>query len=294
MLDPRRLLTFREVARQRSFSRAGEALALTQPAVSQQVAALERQLGVRLLDRGPGGPVPTEAGALLLAHADAIAERLSQADAQISELAAAERATLRIGAHPSALASIVPAAIAQMRGQLPELQVEVHEAGAEAAGVAVAVGELHVATCFQDAATPRREPDGTERHELGEERMLATLPPQHRLAGREHVELRELADEPWLAPSREHMVYRACVNAGFEPRIAFVSRDPLAERGLIAAGLAVTLMPQLLAGRLPGVAMVPLADPGPVRSLYALTPAAGTRPLAGAFVAALRREVQRI
>ncbi|HEX5782662.1 MAG TPA: LysR family transcriptional regulator, partial [Solirubrobacteraceae bacterium] len=88
-MDPRRLLTFREVAHQRSFSRAGEALSLTQPAVSQQVSALERQLGVRLLDRGPGGPTPTEAGALLLTHADAIADRLAQAAAQIGELAAA-------------------------------------------------------------------------------------------------------------------------------------------------------------------------------------------------------------
>ena len=75
-MDPRRVLTFREVAHQGSFSRAGEALALTQPAVSQQVAALERQLGVRLLERGPGGPTPTAAGALLLAHADAVADRL--------------------------------------------------------------------------------------------------------------------------------------------------------------------------------------------------------------------------
>src|SRR4051812_6127044 len=94
-MDPRRLLTFREVARQGSFSRAGEALALTQPAVSQQVSALERQLGVRLLNRGPGGPTPTEAGALLLAHADAVADRLAQADSQVAELVADERETLR-------------------------------------------------------------------------------------------------------------------------------------------------------------------------------------------------------
>src|SRR5918994_177491 len=100
MIDPRRLLTFREVARLGSFSRAGEALALTQPAVSQQVAALERQLGVRPLDRGPGGPVPTEVGALLLAHADAVAERLAQAGEQVAERVASERATLRAGAFP--------------------------------------------------------------------------------------------------------------------------------------------------------------------------------------------------
>src|ERR687893_866595 len=98
MLDPRRLLTFREVARLRSFTHAADALALTQPAVSQQVSALERQLGVRLLDRGPGGPVPTAAGDLLLAHADAIADRLAQAAGQIAELAAADRETLRVGA----------------------------------------------------------------------------------------------------------------------------------------------------------------------------------------------------
>src|SRR5918994_3257666 len=120
MLDPRRLLTFRGVANRRSFSRAAEALALTQPAVSQQVGALERQLGVRLLDRGPGGPSPTEAGALLLAHADAVADRLAQAGAQIAELAAADRETLRVGAFPSALASVIPGAIARLREQLPE------------------------------------------------------------------------------------------------------------------------------------------------------------------------------
>src|SRR5215204_428507 len=130
MLDPRRLLTFREDANRGSFSRAADALALTQPAVSQQVAALERQLGVRLLDRGPGGPAPTEAGALLLDHADAIAERLAQADAQLGELVAAERETLRVGAFPSALGSIVPAAIAQLHAERPELQIEAMEGSA--------------------------------------------------------------------------------------------------------------------------------------------------------------------
>src|SRR5687768_6793672 len=123
MLDPRRLLTFGEVARRRSFSRAAEALALTQPAVSQQVAALERQLGVCLLDRGPGGPVPTEAGELLLAHADAIAARLTQADTQVAELATAERETLRLGAFASAMATIVPAAVAALSRTYPEIQI---------------------------------------------------------------------------------------------------------------------------------------------------------------------------
>jgi DNA-binding transcriptional LysR family regulator len=289
-MDPRRILTFREVARQGSFSRAAEALALTQPAVSQQVSALERQLGVRLLDRGPGGPTPTEAGTLLLAHADAVADRLAQAGEQISELVAAERETLRVGAFPSALASVIPAAIMRLREHRPDVQVEATEASGEQLGEMVAAGTLHVAMCFQDATLPPRRPEGTERHELGRETMLAVLRPDHPLAGRERIKIRELADETWTAPSRDHLVYRACVAAGFEPRIAFVTRDVLAARGLVASGLAVTLMPELLASGLPGVAMVPLEGPQPKRSLYALTPAAGVRDSARAFLEALRWE----
>ena len=287
-MDPRRLLTFREVARRRSFSRAGEELALTQPAVSQQVSSLERQLGVRLLERGPGGPTPTEAGALLLAHADAIADRLAQADAQVAELAAAERETLRIGAFPSALASVVPAANARLRVELPEVQVEADEGSGEELGAAVAAGSLHAAMCFEDATAEPRRPEGTERHELGVESMLAMLRPDHPLAGRKRLELRELAGETWTAPSREHLIYRACVAAGFEPRIAFVTRDVLAARGLVAGGLAVTLVPELVGELFEDVAVVPLEGPQPRRALYALTPAAGARESALALVANLR------
>jgi DNA-binding transcriptional LysR family regulator len=290
MLDPRRLLTFREVARLGSFSRAGEALALTQPAVSQQVAALERQLGTRLLDRRPGGPTTTEAGALLLRHADAVADRLAQADTQLAELVAAERETLRAGAHPSALASVVPKAILRLHRERPDVDVEAVEGSAAEVGRAVAVGELHVGMCFQDASEPRRPTEGTERHELGSEGMLAMLAPGHPLAGRERVRLRELADETWTAPSRDHMIPRACVRAGFEPRMPYIARDPLTSRALVADGLAVTLVPELLGGRMSGVVFVPLAEPAPKRSLYALTPAAGARPVALAFLAALRRE----
>jgi DNA-binding transcriptional LysR family regulator len=290
-MDPRRLLTFREVARQRSFSRAGEALALTQPAVSQQVSALERQLGLRLLERGPGGPTPTEAGALLLAHADAVADRLAQADAQVAELAASERETLRIGAFPSALATVIPGAIRRLREQLPEVQVEAGEASGEELGEMVAAGTLHAAMCFQDAELPPRRPEGTERRELGREAMLAVIATDHPLAGRATLGVSDLADETWTAPSRDHLIHRTCVAAGFEPRIAFVTRDVLAARGLVASGLAVTLMPALLAAGLPGVTMIPLTGPQPYRSLYALTPAAGVRSSALAFLDALHREV---
>src|ERR687890_2165703 len=114
MVDPRRVLTFREVARHGSFSRAAEALSLTQPAVPQQVAALERQLGAQLLERGPGGLSLTPAGELLLEHADVVADRLYLAAGQLAELAGHAARELRIGAFPSALATRVPAALARL------------------------------------------------------------------------------------------------------------------------------------------------------------------------------------
>src|SRR3954470_6218613 len=113
-MDPRRVLTFRAVAHERSFSAAARTLALTQPAVSQQVAALETELGARLLDREPGGLRLTPAGEVLLVHADALADRLGLAERQLAELAGEERARLRIGAFPSALAALVPRAVARL------------------------------------------------------------------------------------------------------------------------------------------------------------------------------------
>src|SRR4029450_9110977 len=114
MLDPRRLLTFRAVARAGSFSAAARELSLTQPAVSQQVAALERELGGRWRHGGPGGLSLTDAGALALEHADALAERMAIADAQLAELGN-EEGKLRVGAFPSALATVVAAALQRLR-----------------------------------------------------------------------------------------------------------------------------------------------------------------------------------
>src|SRR5438270_7541086 len=114
MLDPRRLLTFREVAAQRSFSRAADALALTQPAVSQQIRALEVQLGERLIERGRAGFALTAVGELLYAHAEALSERLQLAETQVRETIGEERRLLRIGAFPSVLGRLVPPAIAQL------------------------------------------------------------------------------------------------------------------------------------------------------------------------------------
>src|SRR3954469_9090072 len=143
-MEPRRVLTFRAVAHQRSFSRAARELSLSQPSVSNQVAALERELGVALLTRGPGGLKLTAEGRVLLEHADAIAERFALAGTQLAGAARGVQARLRIGAFPTALAGLVPAAIDRLRLEHPELRVVVDE-GTEELPARVRAGELHLA-----------------------------------------------------------------------------------------------------------------------------------------------------
>ncbi len=283
MLDPRRLLTFHAVARAGSFSAAARELNLTQPAVSQQVAALERELGARLLHRGPGGLTLTAAGEVALEHGEALAERLALADAQLAELGD-DDGPLRVGAFPSALATLVPAAIAR----LVPLRVEAIEGTTADLAAGVADGSLHVAVCFQDASAPPREHPGLRRHELLEEPFVPVVGPGHRLVSRRTIRLRELADDPWMAPSADGIVADACRAAGFEPDLRFLTRDVLAFRALVAADLAVTLTPRLIAGELHGVRVLELRDDPPCRTLYALTPRTGTSAAARAFVASLR------
>ena len=286
MHDPRRLLTLRAVVAAGSFSEAARALSLTQPAVSQQVAALEREVGARLLDRGAGGsriPVPTEAGTLLLAHAAALAERLDLADAQIAELRAAQD-PLRLGAYPSAMAALVPRAIAAMGA--PRVRVTENRTADLRDGVAA--GRLHAAVTFTGIDAERVDDPVVTHHELGAEDFRVLVGRRHRLAARRTVALAELADEVWTAPSTDGLVARACRAAGFEPDIAFVATDPLASAGLCAEGLAVCLSPRTVASSLPGVRCLAVREPTPRRAVFALTPVVGARPDARAFVDALR------
>jgi DNA-binding transcriptional LysR family regulator len=289
-LDPRRVLTFREVARHRSFSRAAEALALTQPAVSQQVAALERAVGVPLLVRGPGGPTPTAAGELLLDHADVVAERLELAASQLAEFGAAERTRLRIGSFPSALATVVPDAIERLQAAHPGVRVDAVQDTLADLVAATRRGDLHVALVFDEAAGAPRDLGGLRRDELLEEPFVAVVSPGHRLAQRRRVSVADLARETWTAPSRDGLIARAVRATGVEADIAYVTAEPLAAARLVAAGLAVTLTPRLAAD-MPGVAILEVRD-APRRRIYAVSPARGRHPLVSPLLDALRASVR--
>ena len=286
-MDPRRLLTFRAVAHRRSFSQAARDLALTQPSVSQQVAALEREVGTRLLDRRPGGLKLTHAGAVLLEHADAVAERLDLAGAQLAEIAASERTTLRLGTFPTALASLVPSAVERLEGA----RVIVEEGASQTLPQRLFSGDLHIAVTFQDAAEPRREHSGLERRDLLRETFRIALPCEHPLADSDAVDIAELAGDGWTAPSADGIIVRTCRAAGFEPRLTSITRDQLAIRALVERGLAVTLVPSLLADAFADLPLRPLAGRSPERDVYALLPPGGRHPLATAAVDALAAAV---
>ena len=286
-MDPKRVLTFRAVATHRSFTRAARELALSQPSVSHQVAALEREIGARLLERRPGGLRLTPAGELLLVHADAIAERFDLAALQLAEIAADERSLLRIGAFPTALAGFVPSAIARMRADHPGARITVDEGTSDELPGRIRSGELHLAVGFQDAALPRHDHEGVERRDLLRERFLVALPPDHRLARQTSVRLSDLADEDWTAAYTDGLIVRACRAAGFEPRLVSLTRDQLAIRALITRGLAVTLAPRLLGEAFSGTALRPISGDAPEREVYALLPPGGRHPLVRPTLAAL-------
>src|ERR671920_395733 len=125
MLDVRRMKVLREVAARGSFSAAAEALAFTQSAVSQQVAALERETGTRLVERGVRPVRLTEAGRALMAHAEAVLARLDEAEQELGELAGLRRGRLRLASFPTAIATLVPRAVAEFSRRHPDVDLTV-------------------------------------------------------------------------------------------------------------------------------------------------------------------------
>lgn len=294
-MDSRRLLTFRTVAHERSFSQAARLLSLTQPSVSQQIALLETEVGVRLLERGRGGLRLTHAGAVLLEHADAIASRLELADRQVGALAAKRREHLHLGVFPTAATSFVPSAMARLRQIDGELRIRLSEGSRDALETRLLNGELDCALGYQDTTETRREIPGTQRVELLQETFLIGLPPTHRLADTTGpVSLASLADDDWILPSTEGFLIQACRDAGFEPRVVSTTGDPLTTRGLIARGLGVGWVASLLVDDYNGIVVRQLRDPVRHRDIYLLLPPGDRHPLAGQLTDALIATAQTI
>jgi molybdate transport repressor ModE-like protein len=283
VLDVRRLHLLREVARHGSLSAAARALDYSQPAVSHHIARLEEELGTPLLLREGRGVRLTEAGATLCAHADEILGRMAVAEEEMAALSGLRAGRVRLGAFPSATATLLPPAIAQLRRLHPGLELSLVEEEPPEALALLRAGELDLAVVFSSPEAADESDGDVVAVALVDDPLVAVLPADHREAGGgdERLRLQQLADETWIAGCdrcRAHLLH-ACAEAGFAPRIAFATDDYVAVQSLVAAGVGVALLPGLglRAARRPDVAVRDLAG-APVRSVYAVTPRAARRP----------------
>ena len=293
MLDVKRLRVLREVAAKGSFSAAAESLAYTQSAVSQQIAALEREAGTKLVERSARGVRLTEAGRALVRHADVILARLADAEAELEAIAGLRGGRLRLVSFATAGATIMPRAIALFRERHPAVELSLEPAEPDEAFVKLRSGECDIAMNI-DAPFCSVDDDAIERTHLLDDPMYVVLPRGHKLASKPRIKLEELSGEPWIGGSSGGcpdtlILLRACNAAGFEPRIAFHSDDYLAIQGFVAAGVGVSLIPDLalLAVR-DDVAIRSLATRPPVRTIQAATLRDGYRsPAVDAMLAIL-------
>jgi DNA-binding transcriptional LysR family regulator len=297
MLDLKRLRVLAEVAKRKSFSAAADALYLSQSAVSQQVATLEKEVGMALLERTGEGPKLTDAGEALVGHAEAAIARLEEAEHEVAAIAGLEGGELRLASFPSASVTLLTKALGQFSAMHPNVRLSVTEAEPEVSLPRLRAAEVDLAVVFDYPFLPPTESDrDTERELLLTESMYLALPRDHPLASADVVEMADFADQAWLSGVRPsscgEAVAKACREAGFEPRIAFESDEYQVLQAYVAAGLGVTLFPDLWLPTLhPDVVVRPTEPEAPKRRVWAATRAKGARSQATEAMVTTLREV---
>jgi DNA-binding transcriptional LysR family regulator len=272
----------REVALKGSFSAAAESLAYTQSAVSQQIAALEREAGTTLVERGARGVRLTDAGRALVEHAEVILARLDDAEAELEAISGLRAGRLRVVAFPSAGATIIPPAIARFRAEHPDVELTLCPGEPDDGLALLRAGEADVALSIEMPGSKTLDLQGIHLEPLLDDHMYAVLPAGHRLASRSRVRLQDLADEAWIIGSStgtcpdSRIVAQAFAAAGFQPQVAFQNDDYPAIQGFIAAGVGVSLIPELALRTIrEDVVALPLGARPPFRRIVAATLADG-------------------
>ena len=277
MLSTARLKVLKEVAYRGSISATAEALSYTQSAISQQIATLEAETGMTLLERHPRGVSLTAAGQMLVGHAEGILAGLEAAEAALSEIAGLRGGRLRVASFPTAGATLMPQAIATFRSSYPGVELTLTEGEPEQIAPRLRAGELDLALLFEFAGETPLQEDAT-RVELLEDPMYLALPGEHPLAGKGKLRLEDLREEAWVQTSRSspcaRHVVRSCHAAGFEPNVSFESDDYQTVQGLVAAGVGVALIPELaLSVVREDITIRTLSPAPPVRQVIAALPA---------------------
>jgi DNA-binding transcriptional LysR family regulator len=285
--DVGRLWAFALVLDLGSISAAASVLGYTQSAVSQQLAALEREVGTALVDRSQRPLRATRAGASLRPHVERVLAALGGAEAALEDLRA-DTTRLRLAAFPSALSSFVPAAVRDLRRAHPELLVQVLQLETAEAVERLRGGDADLAVVHHMPGLAVPETAGLQRRRLLVDHLYVVLAEGHRLSRRDAISLTDLEAEPLILPRRDtpagrfrSVVEHLCAQAGFAPRVAYELDDLPAAQAFVAAGIAVVPMHGLILATLPpGATARPLAErPAGSRTVEALAPAAARMPV---------------
>ncbi|WP_026178238.1 LysR family transcriptional regulator [Streptomyces hokutonensis] len=275
MIEARHLRVLRAVAATGSFSAAGRALGCTQPAVSQQMKALETSVGTPLLIRTGREMRLTQAGESLVRHAAGILAGLTAAEEEVAAIAGLRAGRVRLVSFPSGSSTLVPTALAALRAAHPGTRVFLEEAEPPNSVDLLREGDCDIALAFRyETATGTEDWSDLVVRPLLRDRLVALVPEKHRLARAESVAIGELAGEPWIAgcPRCRGQLVEACERAGFTPRIDFATDDYPAVVGLVSAGLGVAVLPQLAIESVrPRGARTVTLEPAVRREIVALT-----------------------
>ena len=293
MIDARRLRVLREVAEQGTLSAAADALHLTPSAVSQQLAALEREVGQPVLERNGRGVRLTGAAEVLVGHANLVLAQLEAAEADVAAYSEGVVGTVRIAGFATALAEIGAPAVAALRATHPRLTLTVTEQEAPECFAALARGDAEIAISMASRQAPSADDPRFHRRFLRADALDAVVPAGHPLVARAEIALSELAEEAFVGPpdgtSCHDVTVTGCAAAGFRPAFEHWSLDFHTTMALVSVGLGVALVPRLAQAVVPPGAVVrPLRAPAPARHVFASTRAgAERRPTVAAVLDAL-------
>ncbi|MEV0573788.1 MULTISPECIES: LysR family transcriptional regulator [unclassified Streptomyces] len=273
MIEARHLRVLRAVAGTGSFSAAARELGCTQPAVSQQMKALESSAGTTLLIRTGREMRLTQAGEALVRHASGILAGLTAAEEEVAAIAGLRAGRVRLVSFPSGSSTLVPGALAALRADHPGTRVSLVEAEPPRSVEMLRDGDCDIALAFR-YGTPGTEWDDLVVRPLLTDRLIGLVPEGHGLADRDEVGIGELAAESWIAgcPRCRRQLVEVCEESGFTPRIDFATDDYPAVIGLVGAGLGVAVLPALAIESVrPRGARTVAVEPAIEREIVALT-----------------------
>ena len=293
MIDVRRLRLLSELSHRGTITAVADALAYTPSAVSQQLAALEREAGVPLLERSGRRVALTPAGTVLARYGESVLAVLEEAAAALAATRAGLSGRLRIGAFPSAAHTILPPALVTLGREHPGLELMVTELDPVAVPGALRAGTIDVALTFVYDYVPAEPDPALDGEPLLEEPVYLATAAGPPTPGQTSIQ--DWRDAPWIAGSPgtlcHSMVIRACQACGFTPRIRHHADDFATVLALVAAGQGVSLVPQLgVAETPPGVRLAPVTARR--RTSVAYRKGTSRHPAVAAFAAAVREQSQ--